>query len=391
MNRDAAATAASFLAGISLALLAMWFSLREKTPDTAPPIAPQASAHEDFAPAENPAPTAPAPAEASAERAQRIVDSALAAMRAGDPQERAALSELLLKQLAHEGPAGVTALAALLATGEDFPLGPLLQVNALTIMSGQTLRRAVIFALARSPEPGAWAVAREEALHSIRTTPSMEDAAELIALVERREPGTHRAEAVAAMLRVMAAPDNGWRPEVSGAFQALLVMAHYGAAELLPAVEAAALRHPGAQLTDYLGALWSLPAATREDALRRVLASETAQAALERNPALNKLDQRNPTARDFAAAWFASEHPEYEKARQIEMLAQTEYWEPTNHLISRSSSDKPPHLPGVPGTPEQARARLSLLDQIAPSCPGPLLQEKLAAARAALQKQLASP
>ena len=384
-------TAAFFFAGTGIAFLAMWFSLREETPLASSPVAPQASIREDSAQADSFTPASPAHDESSAERAQRIVDSTLTAMRAGDPQKRAALSVLMLKQLAHEGPAGVVALTALLATGEDFPLGPLLKVNSITIMSGKRLRQVVIFALARSPEPGAWPVAREEALRSIHTTHSMEDAADFIALVEKREPGAHRADAVAAMLRVMAVPDNGWNPEVSGAFQPLLVMAHYGAAELLPAVEAAVLRHPEAQLTDFLGALWSLPAATREDALRRVLADESSLAALEKNPALNKLDQRSPTAQQFTAAWFASEHPEYEKARQIDALALTDYWEPTNHLISRASSDKPPHLPGAPGTPEQARARLSLLEQIAPSCPEPLLQEKIAAARAALQKQLASP
>ena len=88
---------------------------------------------------------------------------------------------------------------------------------------------------------------------------------------------------------------------------------------------------------------------------------------------------------------LASEHPAYEKARQIEALAQSEYWGPVNALIPHASSEKPTRPDGAPGTSEQTRARLSLLEQIAPSCPEPLLQEKIVAARAALQKLLASP
>ena len=111
----------------------------------------------------------------------------------------------------------------------------------------------------------------------------------------------------------------------------------------------------------------------------------SALAALEKFPSLQKLDYRLAASREFAAGWFSSGHLATEKAREIEMLGKTEGWGPTNRLIDSNAPPKP--IAGTPGSAGQARARLALLEEISPHCPDPLLQEKIAASRAALQRQ----
>jgi hypothetical protein len=104
---------------------------------------------------------------------------------------------------------------------------------------------------------------------------------------------------------------------------------------------------------------------------------------MEESPPLGSLDYRLPVARSYAEAWFASGKLITERQGMIEWLA-SNYW----GLNSLSSRSLPDPVPGTPGTPEQARARLALLDAIAPQCPEPLLRQKIAAARISLQKYI---
>ena len=386
MTRPFTAHGLAFLSGATIAGTVLWLWLGGDVPSSggnaiglppAPPDAVQAAATTaDFSAAAE---------EPSAVRVAQIVAAAMPEIRACDDRERAARVSLLTKQLEREGAAGVEAMIALLATGEDWPLGALLRSANMTIVGEKNLREALLLALARSKEPAAGLVVRAEAMLDLQHTDSAETAMRRTALLERLEPGAHRADAIAAMLRVWAGPNAGWNPDMGGTFHALHVMAHYGATELLPLVEAEALKRPDVHLSDYIGALWSLPAGTRGQAMQRLLANDSALAELDKFPSLQKLDYRIAEGREFAAGWFSSEHPAAEKAREIEMLGKTEKWGPTNRLIY---SNAPPKLiAGTPGSAEQARARLALLDEIAPHCPDPLLQEKIAEARSALLQQ----
>ncbi|MHA3772446.1 hypothetical protein ACXR0O_13005 [Verrucomicrobiota bacterium sgz303538] len=381
----------AFLAGLGATAVTLWFLLGGEKP--ASPSATSAAyakktSFVDF--------SHETPADASAsdgglpvsERLRRKVEATLAKLRGCGDTERAAHVDLLLKQLEREGRAGIEAMIALLARGEDYPLGPLFNGRHFRIAGAKTLRMAVLFELAKSKEPEAWLACRQAMTGMMRTTSSIEDAVDMARLMETREPGAHRAEAVAAMLRLSQNPNNGWKGDVVGNFPALQVMAHYGAVELLSKVEEEAFKRPEVHLYDYMGALWSLPAETREQATKRVLTSDAVRAAIDNYPPLMRLDYNIPEAREYAASCFSAERPATEKARWIEYLGEAKYWESSNALIY-SRRETPPAAAGASVMLEQARARLTLLDQIAPSCPEPLLQQTIAEARAALQKQVA--
>ena len=389
MMRALAAHGLAFLSGAAAAGTALWLWLGGEVPSPrgnasdmplAPPDAERAAATTADFPS--------ATEEPSAARVARIVAAALPEIRASDDRERAAHVGLLMKQLEREGAAGVEAMIALLATGEDWPLGPLVKTGGISIVGAKSLRAALLVALARSPEPAAWPVCRAAATLDLQRTDSAETAIDRLTLLEQHEPGAHRADAIAAMLRVWAGPNTGWNPDMGGTFHALHVMAHYGAAELLPLVEAEALQRPGVHLHDYIGALWSLPAATREQAMQRLLANDSTLAELDKFPSLQKLDYRIAKGREFAVGWFSSAHLATEKAREIEMLGKTDHWGPTNRLIYSAEPPKP--IAGTPGTAEQTRVRLALLDEISPHCPDPLLQQKIAEARASLLQKISA-
>jgi hypothetical protein len=92
-----------------------------------------------------------------------------------------------------------------------------------------------------------------------------------------------------------------------------------------------------------------------------------------------------PAARDFLLAYFASPALGSQKAAVVQQLGEV--------IEERTYPDEvntPNPAIGNPGTPAQARARLELLDQISPLCPEPLIQQKIAAARASLRVQVAS-
>ena len=105
--------------------------------------------------------------------------------------------------------------------------------------------------------------------------------------------------------------------------------------------------------------------------------------------AIPKLDYRLPTARSFALAWFQFNQPTSAKAAAIAQLGSLGDWTPNSTFLG--DDWKPDPAIGTPGTPEQAEARLSLLNEVATMFSDPFVQENLAKARAALEQQIARP
>ena len=125
----------------------------------------------------------------------------------------------------------------------------------------------------------------------------------------------------------------------------------------------------------------------RKETTERILADGRARPAMGAGYALHKLDFRIPQVREFALEWFGSSAVATEKAAAADQLSSNKGWG-LNFAFNPDGS--PLAVPGSPGTPAQAEARLALLEEVASICPEPLIQQRLAAARANLVKQTQS-
>jgi hypothetical protein len=325
--------------------------------------------------------------ESSEVRIGRMVEETLLELPKCDDQERAAHVSLLVSRLGREGAAGVEAMVRLMKSGENYSMGLLLKGRNLSVGGATSLQHALLNSLSQSADPTVWPVCRDVVVNLIRTAASPRDAEEMIRFLEKKEPGSHRAEAVAAILR-LGNGSAGTEQAATGRFPALNVMAHYGAAELLPLVEREVLEHPAAHLQDFMGALWTLPLDVRAEVTSRALASEAGQQVFGKHPPIHRLDYRIPQAVEYAVARFQEDRPATMKAEWIKNLGTSERRWGTSYPLNNTTTTGAMNAPGVPGTPEQARVRLDLLSQISPYCPEPLLQERIEQARAALQEQL---
>jgi len=380
MNRSVAQHLLCFLAGLVLTATVLW-AVSEKSPPLASPPPTQAPALSSRASSEL---VALAPAESSEVAqpglAQRLIETALPVIRACDPQERTARWSLLLSQLRQQGASGLNAIAAFLATGEDLPLGPHLDLPGVSRDGPSTLRMAAFDQLIHSPDPAARPLLRNELLRSLQSSASMSDTLRNIGALEYLDRGTHRAAAVAAAQRIAETTNT---PNSAGLTQ---VITHFRATELLPLAEARAIEQPEKNLSDLFAALWKVPASQRQDITERLLANPSLLSVLNTPSTLQTLDYRLPAARDHALAWFTTAQSATTKATVIEQLASNSGWSPS--VIFHGDDWNPDPTVGTPGTPAQAEARLALLDELAPYCPPPFLEQKLIAARAKLEQQL---
>jgi hypothetical protein len=309
------------------------------------------------------------------------MESALPVIRVSSLTERAARWSLLLQHLRREGDAGTAELIAFLATGEDLSLGPSLELPGIKASGPNTLRAAVFESFSWSQDPNVRSVVRNETLRSLQSVDNLGDALRYIGTLEYLEPGTHRADAIAALQRI-AQKSNPDPRDLPFLVQAI---GRFGAVELLPLAEARAMAQPTQGLGNLFGALWRVPPEWRQEITDRILANSSLVPVMK--DAMPKLDYRLPTARGFALAWFQSNQPTTAKARVIEQLGSARDWTPNS--IFQGDTWNPDPAIGTPGTPAQAESRLSLLDEVAAILSDPFIEEKLAKARAALQEQIA--
>jgi hypothetical protein len=312
---------------------------------------------------------------------QKLLDAALPVLRACEGQERTARSLLLLSELRRAGPEGFAAMRELLVI-DDLPFGPRFAIPHATFMGPRSLHAAVLNELSKSDDPEVRSLFLVDANRLLRSSETITDAYGAIQKLDRLEPGAHRADAIEALQRFT-------RDEqvASGMDTDLLwrLAAQFGAVELLPELEAIARQQSGKALPDLFGALWAMPATAREETTQRILSDTDLQPGIRSGYTLQKLDYRIPAAREFAVAWFRSPVNPTDKAEAVDRLASAFGWGPEALLRAKSGSPA-----GTPGTAPQATARLRLLDEIAPLCPEPLIQQRIAAARKILNEQASS-
>jgi hypothetical protein len=311
------------------------------------------------------------------ESSERLLATALAVIRTADPQERAARWSLVLGQLVERGPAGLDAIAAFLATGEDLPLGLRLELPGIKLTGPRTLRMAALSQLPYFKSPAAQALHIRETLRSLSMAPSPEDSAQLIQYLEYVQPGKHRAAITEAARRAAEGDD----PDAMRVLSQ--VVTRFGATELVSAAEARALKDPEKDMPEFLGMLWSVPPKVREEATGRILAAESPAAWLEKS--IPKLDYQSPAAREATIAWFSGQASTTAKIQALENLASTEKWGAHFGFSSGAATV------GNPGTAAQAEARLKVLDEIARWCTTPALAESWEAARVRLERQRGGP
>ncbi len=389
MKKEHAVNSLFFLAGGGSMAAILWLTSGVEDPGAA-----KLEMGAETAPSANPAVILPAaavvvetksPARPST-RAQKLFDATLPILRACEGQERTARAMLLISELRRAGPEGIAVLGAFLATQDDLAFGPRFKIDGASVLGQKSLRAAILNELGASKDSTARQVYRDETLNSLRKAETLADAEGLIRSLQAWEPGAHRAEAVKAIKRLVQTDTaDGMRNNSAMLAQ---VVALFGAQELLPDLEAVALKDPKSGLPEMFGALWSLPAALRKETTERILANESLRPAMMSGYPLHKLDYCIPMARDVALVWFGSSAAATAKAEAVERLASLQGWRPNYSL--NPADVNPDSAIAAPGTPPQARARLALVEQLAPLCPEPLVQQKLAAARKELVQQTLS-
>ena len=388
MRKAHAIRAVFFLAGGGVMAAILWLTSGVEDPGAAK-FAAGAKAAPSLIPAEMSPATAVAETKSPpppSTRAQKLFDATLPILRACEGQERTARAMLLISELRRAGPDGIVVLGAFLATEEDLAFGPRFKIDGANVLGQKSLRAAILNELGASKDSAARQVYRDETLNSLRKAETLADAEGLIRSLQAWEPGAHRAEAVKAIKRLVQTDTGGGT--ANNAAMVAQVVALFGAEELLPDLEAVALKDPKSGLPELFGALWSIPAELRKETTERILADESLRAAMKSGYPLHKLDDCIPMARDVALEWFGSSAAVTAKAEAVERLASLQGWGPNYSL--NPAGVNPDSAIAAPGKPTQARARLELLEQVAPLCPEPLVQQKLAAARKELARQTLS-
>jgi len=302
-----------------------------------------------------------------------------------DAQRRQAAIDSLVKQLRGMGPEGLQVLRDYFRAGQDvkFPDGGYAIVDGRVVQSG-SLRVALLNSLADWPGSEAIDLAREV----LKTTSRMSEASAVIAVLEKKAPGTYRAEAIQVVQQFASKPGEKDMSAMNGGSLVLETMRQYKATELLPAAEALVNKSP-MMASQFIASIEALPADVRTSALQRIFSNEAVTKSMAQNPwTLQQLNYSEPVIAQNVAQMFAANSDKRFRESFLQTFANTQMvtYSGSGGMIVGSatndnSADRAARLQG----------RLSFLDQIAPVANTPVLQERLQDARDALQKAIANP
>lgn len=302
----------------------------------------------------------------------------LSALLDSPEEEREARLGILLGTLRRSGIAGVHWIEEYLKMAADLSneslYGPQI-TKWLSLPSFRELLGVVLIQVAER-EPS---LAQEITRIGLASARTVSEAVDFIRLGEGTAPGVHRDAILPLVQRLLAEKDESF-----DTLNAAIIMAHFRAEELLPALEAALETQPYLGLSEFFEALWRLPDETRIEATQRLLAREKVGEALSYNPHMAiQIDTRIPEFRSAIATFFAAAKGEDQRMSLLRQLGDTR---PTRMNPLVPGALMPEFRPGEPGSREQALGRLSLLGELAPCCDTPLLQEHLNQARRELEK-----
>jgi len=289
--------------------------------------------------------------------------------------------ETLVKQLRAAGPEGLQVMRDFFHAGQDVKLqNGYLMVNG-RVTQTPSLRSSLLFAL------GEWD--GKEALdltHEIlQTTPRIFEASMAISQLEKKAPGVYREEAIRTLQQLAAAPQEKDAGTDGG--KALFdAMKYFKASELMPAAEATAAKNPWSTV-QFAQALDAMPSDVRTAALQRLFANENVVKNLSTNPwMLQGLNYSEPVVAQNVAQIFAGNT---DKKFRENFL--TDFSTQQRQVYYGASGIGSTQTPSAAERVTQLQGKLSFLDQIAPECTTPVLQERLEDARADVQKAIANP
>ena len=285
----------------------------------------------------------------------------------------------LLHRLRGLGAAGAQAIRDFLASGNDIALIEYRVSTASHRLGLSTLRKALIHSLASWPDPPAATALSRDLLGA---TQDPEEAVLAIRALEMHAPGVYAAEALQALRELLAAQPLGSQ---RAAQEIIETASHYQATEFVPHLERALDQWPEL-VNDYFGALATFPAADRQAAVARVLANPKVISAIAEDPStLRQLPVTDPAMRAHIAGLFATQLTPAQRERYLfNFGGNTTFLWGLGLLRPRRAIDREQLAA------EQA-AKLQLIDALAPSATTPVLQQRLAEARAQLLPALPSP
>jgi autotransporter-associated beta strand protein len=310
-----------------------------------------------------------------------IFHEALGTLADMEQNKRQKAIETLVKQLRAAGPEGLQVMRDFFHAGSDVKLqNGYLMVNG-KVTQTPSLRSSLLFALGEWDGKEALDLTRE----ILQTTPRMFEASMAISQLEKRAPGVYREEAIRTLQQLAdAQPEkDAWANGGNALFDA---MKYFKATELVPAAEASAAKNPWSTV-QFVQALDAMPSDVRTPALQRLFANENVVKNLSTNPwMLQGLNYSEPVVAQNVAQIF-----EGNTDKKFRENFLTNFFSQQRQVYYGTSGLGSTQTPSTAERVTQLQGKLSFLDQIAPQCTTPVLQERLQDARTEVQKAIANP
>jgi hypothetical protein len=402
MRREAAFSLVGFLAGFVVAAFAFWR-----------PAGSQEGAKAASAPVAKAAARSEIRADGLIERGQRpvvvsavdngavepvvakgvapksaadLLHEALASLPGLDASKRQAAVKDLIAKLRAAGPEGLQVVRDFFRAGQDVKLQGGYGMANGRVTQEPSLRVALLNALEDWPGTGALDLTREV----LSSTPRMFEAAIAIRQLEAKAPGVYRAEAIRTLEQLASAP-----PDRDGFYAGNTLfdaLAYFKAPELIPAAEKLVQKN-GWAAAQYLQALANFPPDVRASAMERLFSQPDVVKQLASNQwALQNLNYTDPFVSQNVAQMFESGMDKKARERFLEGFSNS------NAMYVKSNAFAPGamNISSAPQTEPAARiaslqGKMALLDAIAPQCTTPVLQERLADARAEVKNAIENP
>ena len=312
-----------------------------------------------------------------------LMHEALASLNGMKAEQRQAAANDLISKLKQHGPAGLQAARDFLRAGQDVQFqGGYAMMNGKMTMA-PSLRYAMVGALADWPG--------NEDLHVTRdllgSTSKLSEAGLLIRQMEAKSPGTYKAEAIQTLQKLAALPQQPQNGFYDGGATIFDGLRYFKAPELIPAAEQLVQKNGWAGL-QYLQALGDLPQGVRGDAVERLFANADFVKQITSSPyTLQGISYTDPVISAKVAQLFSGMERKAKEQFLMSVATAQPVYVRTGFLDDGSGFKAPDAATQM----TQLKARLALVNQIAPQANTPVLQERLQDARDSLQKAIANP
>jgi hypothetical protein len=320
--------------------------------------------------------------DASAEKSPAgLMHDTIASFSGMKPDQRNAAVTRLIDQLRQQGPAGLQAVRDYLRAGQDVSLGGGYMVANGKVTMSPSLRHAMLNALGDWPGNESLQITREV----MGSTTRLSDVGILIQQLESKSPGTFKAEAIEIIQKLASMPQQ----QGDAANIVIEALRHFKAPELIPAAEQLAQNNVRSAI-QVIQALGDLPQDVRGAAVERLFANPDVARQIAGNPKiLRGLSYKDPAVAGNVARLFSENMEVHARANFLGRLTEQPL---ANVSTGFSSAGFLPayQVPDPETHAAELKARLALLDRIAPQCMTAALQGQWQGARDAIHRAMAN-